>query len=746
MRWFTVIWFTVLATNIYAQKQNNNWCFGIDCGISFNTAAPTAFFSAITTKENCASISHPRTGSLMFYTDGLTVWNKNHTQMPNGFAIGTDYNHDCVQGSVIIPFPNDSNKFYIFTMDNYLSARGYMRYSVVDMTLSGGLGDVLPWQKAVVLDSNFLEAMTAVNVCNSVWIASVKRATNEFCLYNINPAGVNHIPVVSQAGYSRKSNGVTTLKISRDKQKLAVTTLNGADTYSYIALHDIDFGTGKVSKGFIIDSTVMNNEFYGCEFSPDNKKLFTTLFSSRQVLQYDISVPVPAAINSSRRIVYTASAPIGTPQLAPDNNIYIPVFNGTALDKISDCNLMSPACTYTPAAVPLAPSTQSWITLPQAVKYLDNSFIVSESIRDTIVCNTSSVILRAEPGHGTYIWHDNTTSDNITVNAGGKYWVTTTDSCFQHTDTIQLVITPPVQVSLGNDTAICDGDIVTLKNKLPSAGSYLWNTGSTANTINISDTGSYAVIVSMNICTATDTIHIGSKPLPVVYIGNDTTICENHSIILRSNEQPTGTSYYWSTGSNADSILVNGKGRYTLTVNKDGCKSSDDFNLYHYPFPRIELGNDTDMCFPGYVSIPKETIKGFGYSFLWSNGATDSTMLVDKNGTYKVTLTNICGSVTDSVTIISRPCNIWLPTAFSPNDDKLNDILKLAGDVGNVSRFKIIIYNRWGQNVFASADAAQGWDGNFRGHSAESGTYYYMISLMYRSKEYIWRGDITLLR
>ena len=123
----------------YGQKEGNIWYFGNFAGIDFNSGAPVALTNgALATDEGCSSISDDM-GNLLFYTDGISVWNRNHVRIPNGFGLMGD--PSSTQSAIIISKPGSNNIYYIFTTLGFGEPDG-LRYSIVDMTLQGGLGDI----------------------------------------------------------------------------------------------------------------------------------------------------------------------------------------------------------------------------------------------------------------------------------------------------------------------------------------------------------------------------------------------------------------------------------------------------------------------------------------------------------------------------------------------------------------------------------------------------------------------------
>jgi len=131
--------FTFLTLSLSAQNQANIWYFGHNAGLDFNGGDPVALNDgALFTDEGVATISDYN-GNLLFYTDGKVVWNKNHQIMPNG--TGLLGHASSTQSAVIVPQPSNSDLYYIFTVD-YTASSGGMAYSVVDMDLENGLGNV----------------------------------------------------------------------------------------------------------------------------------------------------------------------------------------------------------------------------------------------------------------------------------------------------------------------------------------------------------------------------------------------------------------------------------------------------------------------------------------------------------------------------------------------------------------------------------------------------------------------------
>jgi gliding motility-associated-like protein len=181
------------------------------------------------------------------------------------------------------------------------------------------------------------------------------------------------------------------------------------------------------------------------------------------------------------------------------------------------------------------------------------------------------------------------------------------------------------------------------------------------------------------------------------------------------------------------------------TVTEDGCKSDTVKFTIVYPYPELNLGPDTIICKTEAIVLDAT----FPLSaYLWQDGNTQPMYTVTNAGLYKVTLFNICDTLTDSVNV--SVCRYsFFPNAFTPNGDGFNDVfIPFFEGVGSMN---MKIYDRWGGLVFESTEPNKGWDGNFAtGETAPIGVYTWLIELKFNSfgtiRSQIENGTLTLLR
>ena len=268
---------------------------------------------------------------------------------------------------------------------------------------------------------------------------------------------------------------------------------------------------------------------------------------------------------------------------------------------------------------------------------------------------------------------------------------------------------------------------------------YLWNTGSTATSIQVGP-GIYHVYAYKGCSVLTDTIHVSVINAPEVYLGYDTIVCTGQNIVLGSQEA-SGASYLWNTGSTDSSITVTDSGTYILTVSISGCSTSDTISISQLTKPSVNIGRDTALCTGEAITLSVPSAPA-----LWSNGTTGQSITVSDAGTYWVTETNYCGTTTDSIKIDVGLCNIWFPSAFSPDGDGHNDIIRVVGNLQFYRDFSLSIYNRWGERVFNTTNIYQGWDGKLNGVPQDMNTYFYMINYTLEGQKHMMKGDFELIR
>jgi len=278
-------------------------------------------------------------------------------------------------------------------------------------------------------------------------------------------------------------------------------------------------------------------------------------------------------------------------------------------------------------------------------------------------CTGETITLDASNIGSTYLWNTGATTQTISTSIAGTYSVVVTNAfgCDANDNATLIENAAPI-VNLGADIIACADEIITL-NAANTGATYLWNTGATTQTITITETGIYNVIVTNAFgCDDNDFITVTINPLPIVNLGTTIDFCENSNITL--DAENAGSIYLWNNGATTQTITTAIPGTYSVTVTAAfGCDVYDEVILNELPSPEINLGIDTGFCEGSTFNIDATTPD---VTYLWNTGATSSSITIADAGEYTVTITNIFGcAALDTIQIASY----ILPIIMIGDDD-----------------------------------------------------------------------------
>lgn len=347
-----------------AQHLTDKWIFGVLAGLDFGSGNPVPISgSVMNASEGCSSVSDS-SGVLLFYTDGISVWNANHQLMPNG--TGLNGGSSSTQAALIISAQDTSNRYYIFTTDETGGALG-LRYSLVDMDLQSGLGDVV--QKNVALHAPMTEKLTAVEDLQNggYWIVGHEWGTDAFYAYKLTASGIQ-APVVSHTGLVHRNNIIQNsygqLKFNTCGDRLAAA-IGYQDT---IEVFDFDRNTGAVSNPIVLP---MGGHVYGVEFSASSRYLYVSTYKPTATLaQLDLVSGISPTIMNTMEVLSTEQDVYGL-QMGPNGKIYVCKSYSPYLGEIASPDSAGALCLYDSMAVnldPLSMGVTSGLGLPCLVQ------------------------------------------------------------------------------------------------------------------------------------------------------------------------------------------------------------------------------------------------------------------------------------------------------------------------------------------------------------------------------------------
>jgi len=675
--YFTLL-LILFASLCRAQGETDNWYFGNRAALNFSSGTPTLVHnSQMHAHEGAASISDEN-GNLLFYTDGISVWNRLHDVMPNGS--GLMGNESSTQSAVIVPHPGDNSQFYIFTVD-YAGHSNGLRYSIVDIRGSGGLGAIT--QKNVPLRTPVCEKIAAVRHCNKrdIWVVSHDWNSDQYVSYLVTPSGISTGPVISSTG--NVVTGATSatlgyLKFSANGRKMAA----GHFTLGFFEIADFNTQNGIVSNVLKIPASQTTSlpfimSPYGLEFSEEANFLYVTSSTENSVgaepihylHQYNIGIHDSAAISASRFQVGTHPwQNFGALQMGPDKKIYLSVSSTEFINVINNPSSPLTACNYQEHVIDVSPA-RCVFGLPNFIQsYFLEEFNFSVPGNSNCENLDRDFVFQGMSGYDSVKWDfgDPTSgAANISTflnprhsyTAAGVYEVRmvvfTQNPCVP-TDTISKEVWVGLPEGfLNDDKTICENDSTVLSVSAARNAKYLWSTGDTTNTTIARNPGRYYVRVTSGSCVYSDTVEVIHQLAPSFSLGADSFVCQGSILQLAPPSTVPTVSYQWNNGSTSPTTNVNTGGIYWLRISTSaGCHFSDTITIASRSTPVFSLGADTSLC-AGQQLTPGINIPGA--ALLWNDGSSGPTIQVSTSGWYWLdAAVNEC-TRRDSISVTVKP-------------------------------------------------------------------------------------------
>lgn len=542
---FAILFILFLTSHSNAQhKQANIWYFGDFAGLDFNTGEPQAI-SGHTWNPLGTAVYSDTTGSLLFYSDGIDIFNKNHSVMVNGSNLaGGDYS--VTQRALIVKQPGFDHLFYVFIVGRGpFSTTGLygLWYSIVDINGDNGLGEVI--ERDVFLSAAYdaQEKLFAVKHDNNedIWIITRKIKDHQFASFLLSSSGLNTNPILSDAHVMPSPSVDDTrgyLKVSYDKKYL-LSAYWFSDPSNIIEVCKFDAFTGAIDFLYYemkLDEQGRKLTPFGIEFSPDSKFAyiaFSTKDDDVDIYQYDMQFIENAGLFTQSAIPISSGPGYGL-QLATDGKIYcsmdilnIPYHYVSVIHKPWKLGL---ECSFEADVIDMG-NAEVWRCFPNIL--LDHLYRFEWEGSCSGPDNSIAFKPNFQPIPASITWNFNDPdagADSISTELypthyfthGGEFEVSVDVNYpptpnypfgrFEHTSRIITVKQAP-QPNLGSDTLMCEGNSITL-NAGNELGFYAWSDGTTFGhniyNLTVSDTGTYWVqVTNAEGCSTRDSIHAG---------------------------------------------------------------------------------------------------------------------------------------------------------------------------------------------------------------------------------------------
>lgn len=688
--YFIFFFILLLSPRALTAQQENIWAFGQNAGLNFNGAGPTAITSSISSNEASASVCNPA-GQLLFYTNGSNVWDRNHNLMPGGNGIindpqlppinpgdPADYTNSTSQGALIVPVPDQPDHYYIFSMTSaeFGNSAGRLYVSQVNMNLNSGLGDLIPTQRGLLLDSGLTEQMTAVtgDRCN-IWLLTVHNTQNILQARSISTAGIDPNPVLSPLLPENYFAIIGSIHGSPDRKKLAISRLS-------TGLYSFDPVTGTATGTAILKLPPTGTTAYSACFSPDNSKLYTTfippLFGNvYQAQQFDLSSGDSMTIVNSMTII--SSARLCSFKQAIDGKIYT-----EAMGVIRYPNLAGTACQYIPNSLSLEPGTNAVFGLPNTVPvYVRDSTHSLKNINAP--CFAQQVLLQGSNNAWDYLWNGTTPGQTLVADSPGNYILTYyTAPCTFHTDTLVLRF-PGGTIPQLQTQASCN-EQHNGKARILHPGwdtmtyIYDWRNSDSilvSNTDSLTQAASGYYSVSITTASGCDTLLfllLNDETHPVSFV-TDTILCKGDAAQFQNTSDNIFTGFQWLFGDGSGATAVSpvhnypAAGAYDVQLIATSTHCTDtavQSLIVDLPTDQLSFNKSEEKICTGQSIQFSPHTDSTVLALLWSfgdsthhSGGNESTLhAYDRDGTMPVVLTakyRACPDVTASDTVYVFP-------------------------------------------------------------------------------------------
>ena len=656
------------SPNQYYSVNNGSPCKATIAVSDFN--GDLQFFVQIRAVIGNTAYSYTNTSQKVFDVNGQPF--------PNG-SIKANLQGPTVHSGnpIVIPDPANNKKYFLF----YVQGDALL-YSVVDMTLHNGMGDIDPNQKDIMLTGYGIVIgykVTAIAGCRNVWLVARSRIANEYLSFKVDENGVDATPVISECGDLPVNtyifNGL--MKASNDSKQIAVATISGVELY------DFEKCSGRLKNPRLIDTMVS----YGVCFSPDDSKLYISHntkyngYNQGEIYQYDMNQPDLQSITASKTLVmrnplYLSlgladiidTGPFGDLKLGLDGKIYVGN-NNTKSNPNSTCYILLPGPNNN--AVPYSPNLTCVTD-----QYLH---VIHDPNQAGTACNAELTYLKLIGSH-----------NNVT-------------GLLLQNDIIAAPTTLPDTVS-GNifEVKVCYKDKKILSAN-ENGSCYLWDDGSTEMERKVTQSGAYWVGYFQDCTYQTDTFFVQFIPLPEVnaqYFG-----CEDE--IEFTIKAIDGFAYEYTLRNENHEIVgeVNGfgdavfenlhSGNYFLEITSQSvCDTVLPITLNAYPAAEVHVYPEVATI--AYGDSIQLNASGADLYHWWPSGPLDSAVIANPWARpFEPTVFTVLGinryGCRDSGFVninIDYSMPDLIPNAFSPNGDGLNDVFRIEG----ITYQKVVVF------------------------------------------------------
>lgn len=358
--------------------------------------------------------------------------------------------------------------------------------------------------------------------------------------------------------------------------------------------------------------------------------------------------------------------------------------------------------------------------------HIDEPFTMDEG-QDSLLCNGRQYAFDLRNEYDSVLWNNGLRSARISWQAAGFYKLRAWKGVCYDDDsfTIRTDVSPTIVIN--GDSIFCeDGTSEISLEVAPMSALFAWQDGNTELSRFFDETTAIAVTATNECGDASENYNVREIFLPLLDLGDDSTLCEGDTIFLEAPVQ-NNLSYEWNTGETVNFKSITEPGEYAVRIYERDCDNADTVSFIGVPFPTIGVVEDVLLCNNEEVVLSVDNEFG---TVVWDDSYEGNTFtLKNRDGILKVKSVNQCGADSTDlyVDLVDCYCRVWLPSAITANGDNLNETLRPTLDCPKLETYNLKVYNRWGEQLWESTDTQDQWDATYKGKPVQSGVYFWLV-------------------
>lgn len=325
-----------------------------------------------------------------------------------------------------------------------------------------------------------------------------------------------------------------------------------------------------------------------------------------------------------------------------------------------------------------------------------------------------------------YDWSTGSSEPTIEVSEGGLYTVQASNYCTQASTNFLVVVHDEPNLNIEEDTLLlCEGETANLWG-IGLNAQVTWPDGSTDSLFVVTEEGNIEVVISDDCFVVEDEIFVDYDSVPFVDLGEDFSMCPGETTWLDATV-PEDVEYEWDNGTTDPMRFVSSQGTYEITLTNECGSYTDAVFVEYSEAPDDILPDITYVCYGRRILIDVSEVEG---TYLWQDGSTEPTIWTDYTGYYWVQVIDDdgCFTAADTTLVEQTPCAcpVYIPNAFTPDGDGINDEFGVSFYCAPYD-YEMVIYNRWGVAIRRLTYPSETWDGRIGGDKIPNGVYGYQV-------------------